>query len=247
MHLRDLLVFFLICVCTNLHAQSHTEKIVVYVEDALPFAYLENEKVSSPYADYVRVLMRHAGYDPDIRLLSWAGIMHTAEADQPVIFFPLARTRERETKYVWLGTLIHFHQYQFYKLKARNDIRLKNLNDAKKYRIGAIEGDAREQYLIDNGFRHHEQSGLTNIVNNKDGIRLLQIGRIELLPLSIDNFKAICRPDCANYEIAFPLNLHLNLELAANKATPKSVTQRIIRAYDDLEKNGTRSRLLVDH
>jgi len=247
MRLRTYFFLIVISYCGLSPSFAYAERLIVYAEDALPYGYMENDKVSSPVADFVRILVVRAGYDPDIRLLSWAGIMHTAEADQTVIFFPLARTSDREDKYVWLGTLFHDNKYNLYKLKKRDDIQLKKLDDAKKYRIGTIEADVREEFLLENGFRYHATMGLTRIVNNKDGMRLLQVGRIDLLPMSVENFTAICSPNCTDYENSYHLNLNLDLEIAANKATPMTTILRLRQAYEILEKNGTRSRMIAEN
>ena len=244
--LRNLFSTILVCVGVFVSDAANAERLVVYAEDARPYAYLQDEKVSSPITDFVRILAQRAGYEPDIRLLSWAGIMHTVEADQPTIFYPLAHNNEREKKYYWIGTLQHDEKYTFYKLKSRNDIQIKKLDDAKKYRIGVIESDIREDFLVDNGFHFNISSGLVQIVNNTDGMRLLRVNRIDLLPLSPSSFTAECAPYCDDFDIAYTLNLRLNLELAATKATPQDVVQRLRRAYESLEKDGTRSRMLID-
>ena len=245
MRLFEILIFLITILCTCMKASA--EQLVVYAEDARPFVYLENDKVTSPTSEYIRALVTRAGYTPDIRLMSWSGIMHTAEANQPVVFFPLARTKEREAKYQWIGTIVRFQDYRLYRLAKRTDIVVKKLSDAKKYRIGAIEADAREQYLLENNFRYRKEAELTSIVDNKEGMRLLQVGRLDLLPLSLENFNALCPPHCADYEAVFNLNLNLNLDLqlAANKATPHEVISRLRRAYDALEKEGTRARMVT--
>ncbi|MFZ6861113.1 substrate-binding periplasmic protein [Undibacterium sp. Ji67W] len=244
MFLKKLLSTICICVCAFFATPANAERLVIYAEDAKPYAYFQDDKVSSPITEFVRTLVERAGYDPEIRLLSWAGIMHTAEAQQAVIFYPLARTNERENKYHWLGTLLHYEKYNFYKLKNRRDIQLKKLEDAKKFRIGVIESDLREDYLIENGFAFNPHSGLIQINNNTDGMRLLLVNRIDLLPLSVTSFTSECAAHCSDYEMAFTLNIRINLELAANKATPPEIIQRIRRAYESLENDGTRARML---
>ncbi|MFZ6686511.1 substrate-binding periplasmic protein [Undibacterium sp. SXout11W] len=229
---------------TLIGTPASAERLVIYAEDAKPYAYFQDDKVSSSITNFVRILIERAGYDPDIRLLSWAGIMHTAEAQQTMIFYPLARTNERENKYHWLGTLLHDEKYSFYKLKNRRDIQLKKLDDAKMYRVGVIESDVREEYLIENGFAFNTYAGLIQINNNTEGLRLLRVNRIDLLPLSATSFTSECALYCADYEIATTLNIRSNLELAANKATPTDVIQRIRRAYESLESDGTRARML---
>jgi len=235
-----LLLLLTLC-CTTAHA----ERLVIYAEDGLPFAYFHDGKVSAPASEFVRELVLRAGYEPDIRLLSWPGIIHLLETSQPIIFYPMARTTEREDKYFWIGSLLQFNNYYLYKKKHRNDIQLHKLDDAKPLRIGVIESDARESYLLSNGFKlARSGAGMVRIPNNKDGMRLLQMERIDLIPLSTSNFESYCKPNCQDYEVAFPLNITMDLQLAANKAVPEDTVKRLRLAYQKLRKDGTYTRIM---
>jgi len=223
---------------------AQAERLTVYAEDTLPFAYISNDKVTAPVSEFVRTLVTRAGYEPDIRLSSWTGIIRLSESGQTVIFYPVARTPERENKYLWIGSLVQHHSYNLYKNKNRSDISLRTVDDAKGLRIGAIEGDVRERYLLSLGFKTDDKTGLIHVVNNKEGMRLLQLGRIDLLPLSASTFESQCKPDCQNFELALPLNLNTSLELTANMATSPETVRRLRQAYQELLKDGTYARML---
>ncbi|MFZ6753058.1 substrate-binding periplasmic protein [Undibacterium sp. Dicai25W] len=233
-----LILFFLNC------SLAHADQLLIYIEDTQPYAYAKNSNTPTPIADFVKTIAIRAGYQPEIRPLSWIGIMHLVNGSQPVIFFPVARTPFREDKYIWLGGLAHVRGYYLYKKKDRIDIQINKLEDAKEYRIGVIEDDAREQFLKSKNFKASNNGGLINISDNNEGIRLLSVGRLDLLPLSQDNFDHNCATFCQDFVTTINLGLELDLQLGANKATSKDVVDRLRNAYTSLQKDGTRQRML---
>ncbi|MFZ6686512.1 substrate-binding periplasmic protein [Undibacterium sp. SXout11W] len=236
------MAFFLLLIFLNCSA-AHAERLIIYVEDSQPYAYIKNSKSPAPITDFVRAIAIRAGYEPEIRPLSWIGIMHLVNSSQQVIFFPVARTTFREEKYIWLGGLIHVRGYYLYKKKGRSDIQISKLEDAKPYRIGVIEDDAREQFLKSNDFKMGHTRGLIHIRDNNEGLRLLSVGRLDLLPLSQDNFDLNCATFCLEYVTTINLGLELDLQLGANKATSTEVTERLRHAYRSLQKDGTHQRM----
>ena len=238
------ILFFLLFLNSSL---VQAQRLVIYEEDGPPFGYVKNGKIPAPIAEFVRAIVIRAGYEPEIRRLSWVGIMHMVENDQSILFYPLARTAEREDKYIWLGSLIHSHGYYFYKKKNRSDIEINKLDDAKSYRVGVIDGDAREQFLKANNFKLSNSNGLIHIVNNIEGFRLLAVGRLDLLPISEESFEINCTPTCQDYVPAFNLGLDFNLELGATKSTSPEVIERLRRAYLSLQKDGTHLRMIGEN
>ena len=236
-----LLLFFLHC------GLAHAERLVIYVEDGQPYAHGKNGKNPAPITDFVKMIATRAGYEPEIRKSSWIGIMHLVQGPQPVVFFPVARTPLREDKFIWIGGLIHVHGYYLYKKKDRTDIKITNLEDAKSYRIGVIEDDAREQFLKSNHFKLNNANGLIHVNNNNEGIRLLSVGRLDLLPLAQDNFEMNCASYCNEYVPTINLGLELDLQLGANRVTPPEVTDRLRHAYISLQKDGTHQRMLGEY
>lgn len=221
--------------------RTQAETLIIYAEDALPFAYLTKGRVTGPATEYVREAAIRAGYRPEIRLASWSAIIKRAEQEKNVIFYPMARTPERENQYQWLGRLCLQKNYALYKRKDRKDLNLHSLQEARQFKIGIIQDDARAQYLQKNGFtelKNGDSSGLIKLVNNDDGLRLLKSGRIDLLPLSIANFTGYCKADCNHYEVAFPLDIAMDLQLAAGKNVAADTVQRLKLALQSMQKEG---------
>lgn len=66
----------------------------------------------------------------------------------------------------------------FFLLIDRNDIQITSLEDVKKYRIGTVINDVREQFLLSKGFKIGVQ--LQSSQRYSQGFKKLILGRIDL-------------------------------------------------------------------
>ncbi|GGC70779.1 substrate-binding periplasmic protein [Undibacterium terreum] len=220
--------------------------IIVLAEDAPPHSVLKDGQVTGTSTEFIRLLAARAGLVPDIRLMNWKAALQLTDSQSALLIYPVARTAERENSFYWIGRLAVYKTY-FYKKRSREDIQLKKLEDARAYRIGAVRKDVRANFLSDNGFQADTGSGLIDVSDNKEALRLLQIGRIDLTPLSPFAFEGACNAtglNCGLFEAALPINLTADMFVAASKKTPPEVIKRLQAAYASLVADGTFSRML---
>ncbi len=232
--------------CTEA-AIAEDQRILVLAEDAPPHSVLKDGRVSGTSTEFVRLLTAKAGLAPDIRLMNWKAALQVIDDQAAVLIYPIARTPERENAFYWIGRLAIYKTY-FYKKKDRGDIQLKRLEDAQAYRIGAVRRDVRSTYLAANGFSAGGK-GLTGVSDNKEALRLLQIGRIDLTPMSPFAFEGACASmganiHCEQFEATLPIDLTADIYLAASKKTPADTVRRLQSAYDSLVEDGSFTRLL---
>ena len=84
-----------------------------------------------------------------------------------ILIYSIGRSPEREKLFKWIDIISPYEVY-FYKLKSRKDISIKNLEDAKKYRIGGVNNDIRTQYLLGKGFSKDSNIQLSNSLYDDD-------------------------------------------------------------------------------
>ena len=115
--------------------------------------------------------------------LPWKRAMLLAETVPNVLFFSLSRTPEREDNYHWLGEVSPYGQY-FYQLSTRPKIEVDRLEDlrALDVRIGVQDGSNLLVHLNQLGFE--ETGKLVPITDFHQGIEMLYLERIDLLPLT---------------------------------------------------------------
>lgn len=115
--------------------------------------------------------------------LPWKRAMLMAETVPNVMFFSLSRTPEREDKFLWLGEVSPYGQ-NFYQLASRPRIEVDRIEDLRDLdvKIGVQDGSNLLAYLKKLGF---EGSGtLVPITDFHQGIEMLYLGRIDMLPLT---------------------------------------------------------------
>jgi polar amino acid transport system substrate-binding protein len=115
--------------------------------------------------------------------LPWKRAMLMAETMPNVLFFSLSRTPEREDRFHWLGEVSPYGQY-FYQLASRPKIDVERIEDLRDLdvRIGVQDGSNLLAYLKKLDF---EASGtLVPVTDFHQGIEMLYLGRIDMLPLT---------------------------------------------------------------
>ncbi|MES2071768.1 MAG: transporter substrate-binding domain-containing protein [Pseudomonadota bacterium] len=223
--------------------EGEPSRLIVFTEDAAPHSVSKDGQVVGASTEFVRMMVEKAGFKPDVRMMSWKAVLQVAETQPAALIYPISRTSEREASYAWIGRLANYKTY-LYKLKARTDIALKKTDDAKAYKIAAIREDVREEFLLAHGFR---QQGIVGVTDNKEAMRLLMIGRVDLAPLSQVGLEGTCvaeKMNCSLFEQELPLGLTMDVYVAANKNTPADTVRRLQNAYDGLVADGSYQRLL---
>ncbi|WP_420334555.1 substrate-binding periplasmic protein [Roseibium sp.] len=118
-----------------------------------------------------------------VEFMPWKRAMLTARSVPNVLLFSLSRTQEREDQFLWLGEVSPYGQY-FYQLRTKPDVAADTVADLKGtgLRIGVQDGGNLHAYLQRTGL---EASGqLMPITDYRQGIEMLYLGRIDLLPLT---------------------------------------------------------------
>lgn len=83
----------------------------------------------------------------------------------------------------WVG-IITPSRHSVFALGSRTDINIETLEDLKKHIIGTTIGDAREAYLLNNGFEEGELQRVGGDNANETNYKKLKRGRIDLWPMS---------------------------------------------------------------
>jgi polar amino acid transport system substrate-binding protein len=143
-----------------------------------------------------------------IKSLPWKQAYKNARLEPDSLIFSMGRNQSREKLFKWIGVITPA-SYHVMALRARKDIKIKSLEDMKKYKIGTTADDVVESWLIGKGFdttAFHRTSGDNATLKN---FKNLLNHRIDICPL----------PDAVAYHIARKQG-HTNPDLLLNKALP---------------------------
>jgi polar amino acid transport system substrate-binding protein len=223
-------------VCAGVQAQQ-AQRLYLTTEAAPPYSVREGERVVGIGADTVREIMGRAGIEHTIELLPWKRAYTAALERGDACVFSTTRTPEREPLFKWIGPIGEAD----WVLMGRADrkLHLENLDDARPYRIGTYNGDARDQYLRSRGFN------VDPAPNDMLNLRKLMANRIDLWAASIRRGSvALERMGYADKVVPVLVFNRIRVYLACNHAVPDALTARMTAALDAMERDGTVQRIL---
>ena len=196
--------------------------------------------------EFINKLMQDAGLSYAVEPQPFARALKTLDSSPNAVLFPMLRTAERESKYVWIGLLAKRHYY-FYRLESRKDIVIRSLEDAKQYRIGVLRGDVRADYLRAQGFVEGADKGLEVVNVAFSLLKMQQAGRIDLIVFSDEGVKLACdeaKVSCDGIAPAFRLGMVGNLWLTASPQMPPALVHTLRKAFQRQEDSGYLGKLV---
>jgi polar amino acid transport system substrate-binding protein len=222
--------------CAVAHAQQ-APRLYLATEAAAPHSMLDGTRVIGIGADTVRELAQRAGIDHTIALLPWKRAYAAALERSDACVFSTTRTPERESLFKWIGPIGEAE----WVLMGRADrkLHLDSLDDARGYRIGTYNGDARDQYLRARGFK------VDPAPNDLINPRKLMADRIDLWAASLRRGSATLSGMGYGGKIVPVLVFkRTRVYLACNRKVPDALAARMNSALEAMERDGTMRRIV---
>ncbi len=149
----------------------------IVTESSPPSAMMGERQVIGFATDKIRVVLERAGVDYAIEIMPWKRAYSLAESQPGTCVYSTTRVPEREAMFKWIGPT-HENDWTLFGRADRN-YRISSIEDARKYRIGAYNGDVRSDALIAQGF-------IVDTVQDKmSNPRKLMMNRIDLWASSV--------------------------------------------------------------
>ena len=216
---------------------SNAENIRLYTENFKPFQYMDEQGSIKGFGiEVVQAVFEKAGISIEgpIRIAVWDNAYQIALKDQNTAIFMTVRSKAREDLFKWVGPLATREMW-LYKLKSREDIKVKSLSDAKQYLVGGYKS-AQTDYLIELGFPR-----LDIVLKEELNFKKLLAGRIDLMPsseiLMISKLNDYGIPHTTVEKLIIFDNRY-QYYLALNKDTSDTIVDRLQKALDTLKENG---------
>jgi polar amino acid transport system substrate-binding protein len=127
-------------------------------EENPPLNYTESKKLTGMGTDVVREMGKRANMKLEFEVMPWNKAYEKAQADKETCLYSTARLENRENAFKWVGP-IAVNKWGLYALDGFKP-KIASLKDARPYRIGGVERDAKTEYL--------KQQGVTNVVEERD-------------------------------------------------------------------------------
>ncbi len=244
--LRAVTVAFVLCMLTFATAgaaQGPEPSMLVITEDSGPGNRIENGKAAGYNVEVVREILERVHANDTIQVFPWARGYAMLQGESHVALFSTTRTPEREHLFKWVGPT-NINTWVLYKKKG-SKWKISTLDDAKKVgAIGVLRDDAKQKYLVDNGFTNLDPVNL----GMQNAQKLLN-GRIDLWFTANLGFAAETEKagiSMAEFEPVLVLRRNY-LYIAMSKDTPDLTVHRWQAALDAMKKDGTYKAILSRH
>jgi polar amino acid transport system substrate-binding protein len=206
-------------------------------EASAPYSMQDGDRVTGIGTDMVREVLDRSGIAYRIEVLPWKRAYTEALERSDGCVYSTTRTPEREPLFKWIGPIGEAD----WVLMARADrkLNLQTLDDARPYRIGTYNGDARDVYLRERGF--HVDPAPNDLTNP----RKLMLGRIDLWAASTRRSGATLeRLGYAGKIVPVLVFNRIHIYLACNRAVPDELVTRMNGAVEAMERDGSARAIL---
>jgi polar amino acid transport system substrate-binding protein len=237
--LRLLLWVGLLCWAT---AAGAAITVTCVTEENRPVNFMENGRVTGFSTEVVEAVLKEIDVQASIQIMPWARAYATALHSENVLIFSIMRTAEREHLFKWVGVVSPPDSSYLFALRERK-LKLGSLGDARNFKIGTINSDAREQYLESKGFvkgRHLHGNALPRTTYEK-----LKLGRVDLWAMSEMVAADIVRRDGGDPSQVLVRALQLTelgsggSYMAFGPKTDDLLVERFRRGLEAVKANGT--------
>ncbi len=225
---------------------AFAQEVKIVTENYPPYNYEENGKVKGVSTEIVRAVLKEMGLNIKITVYPWARTYRLALEEPNTLIYSIARTPEREHKFKWVGVIAPADQVLL-SLKERTDIKLNNLDDTRKYKIGTVRDDVIEHHLLSNGFKVGKNIDRCN--NYNSNIKKLLRKRIDLCAIGKLVGYNILRKighepgDTVKQVYRFDV-LSKGVNMAFQKDTPDEVVNKFRRGLKKIKENKTYDKIL---
>ncbi len=154
-------VIITISLFLSLRGASAAEDLTIYTEPLAPVHFEQDGHIVGIATEIVREIVRRAGYTAHFEMYPWNRAYYLVQKNPDSLIYTLNRTRKREHLFKWIGPILHKKTY-LYKLRGRDDIQLKNFEDAKEFTTAVILGHSLTLQLKDLGFHDGKQIIITS-------------------------------------------------------------------------------------
>lgn len=227
----------LLSVACALARADAAPRLYLTTETSAPYSMRDGDRVVGIGTDMVREILARSGIAYSIDVLPWKRAYTAALERHDACVFSTTRTPEREPHFKWIGPIGEADWVLMGRAGRHFDLR--TLDDARVYRVGTYNGDARDQFLRARGF--NVDPAPNDLINPKK----LMMGRIDLWAASIRRGSlTLDRLGYTGKVVPVLVFSKIRVYLACNRAVPDALVTRMNGALEAMERDGTSRAIL---
>jgi len=228
-----------LCIVLSWLPSVFAADIKVVTEEYPPYNFTADNKITGCSTEIVQEMLKRAGITYSLNAYPWVRTYKLAQEEPNVLIYSIGRNEKREMLFKWVDVVAPYDVY-FFKLKSRSDVQVGKLEDAKKYKIGAVRDDVRAQYLEKNGF---DTAAMDLVPNDIPSIKKLMAGRIDLIPIDKLGLAYLMKQEGLKTgdleEVLLFKDLSAGLYVAFSKQTDDAVVEKCKIALAEIKSDGT--------
>lgn len=231
MKMSPRLYVFVSLACLWAASAAARPRLVITTESSPPSAMMGETQVVGFATEKVRLIMERVGIDYNIEMLPWKRAYLLAQNRPQTCVYSTTRVPEREALFKWVGPT-HENDWTLFG-RADRDYRITTIEDARKYRIGAHNGDVRSEALIAQGFN------VDTVQDRLANPRKLLVDRIDLWASSVNVGNAVVAEHGWGAQIVPILTFkRTELYLACNLSVPTALIAKMNAALRAMNNEG---------
>lgn len=177
--IKTSLLITIIVLVYGVHALAAPPLLTVVTDEFPPYNYTIDGKIKGISTTVVIETLKRSGLNYHLQVYPWTSAYKDIALKKPnVLIYSIYRSPKREPLFAaWVGPILPPAAVYFYKLKARSDIKVVTLDEARRYRIGVTRDDYIHELLKKLSFPRLEVAGdaLSNTRN-------ILSRRVDLIP-----------------------------------------------------------------
>ncbi len=210
-------------------------KVTVFTESLAPLHFERDGQVVGIATELVQKIFAEAGLVPEFEVYPWNRAYLNVCRQKDSFIFTINRTAKREHDLKWIGPIMD-KLTCLYKLSERSDIKVKNVDDVRRFTTAVLLGHSLTTHLRDLGFREGVELLTTN--SKIMQMRLLLTGRVDLVTGNQYTMYSVLQ------QVGLPANSvepallmdDSSYYLAANLQTSDALVDRIRAANDRVQQ-----------
>ena len=242
LHLGCFLCFF----CASYQVLANEKTLIFVAEDLPPYHSLDSfGQPTGALVEVVHALRKYTAHPIRIQIKPFARGYSQTEREPNIFMFSLLKTNQREDSFQWVGQIYRIEAF-LVGLKGRDELKISDLDEAKKYVIGTIRGYYSQHFLQDAGF--NPEFNLSLSVNYQQMWQMLLKKRIDYIltnNVALDIELASIKVDREHIEQYFALkNFPSNLYIATSKMTDESLVREMAVGLDKVKQSGEYQQII---
>ncbi len=221
---------------------SSAQEIVVYSAVYPPYQIDHNGKLTGVNTEIVKAIFHNSGIPFEIKYVPWARAQKIVGDDslKNSAIYCLGRNEQREQPYKWVG--VYFYQKVSFLILKNSGVRIKGLDDVKKYVTGLVRGDIMTQQLKSQGYIGKYEMVSDDILN----VKKLFKKRVQTIVTSELAAKYIAKQNGLDpNQIESQYNVAtVRFNLALSKKTSDKICSKLRASLNILLDNGTIEKII---